>query len=558
MVGEMRIQKMLVCIILLATSCSPGTKQPSQVVMEPVKVTPTATVPQPTATAQPTDLPYRTIWLDPTLPEELVTKINLPDYLHESKSPGDADFQFAYVPQKQATITWYYALTAAFPTILDDVSQADLLLYWRTGKSEILEGIPIYIEQSTLKVFTSIWGEPYRNVVKVVPGETLLADSWGGMPSLALIPFEQLAPRWKVIRVDGFSPLDKGLDANLYPLVVHIGLQASPENFIWLDRKISEDKSVWLPDGNRDESKLTTLVMTGTTALTRATGAIMDQKGTLYPGKDIRKWLREADLLHISNEVSFSPDCPLADANQATLRFCSRPEYIELLQDVGVDVLELSGNHLHDWTMKAFLYSLDLYQQLGIAYYASGLNSQEAREPITMQHNGNRLAFIGCNQPGPDFVWATEYTPGVARCDYEWMKREIARLTGEGYLTIVTLQYYEIYKYAPAPQQRVDFLALADAGAVIVSGSQAHFPQGMEFSGDRFIHYGLGNLFFDQMDYPVKGTRQEFIDRHTFYDGRYINVELLTAMLEEYARPRPMTAEERRLLLENAFYASGW
>jgi len=71
------------------------------------------------------------------------------------------------------------------------------------------------------------------------------------------------------------------------------------------------------------------------------------------------------------------------------------------------------------------------------------------------------------------------------------------------------------------------------------------------------IHHGLGNLFFDQ--YGVSsGTRQAFIDRHVFYDGRHISTELLTIMFIDYARPRPMTPEERTLLLEAVFTASGW
>jgi poly-gamma-glutamate synthesis protein (capsule biosynthesis protein) len=53
-------------------------------------------------------------------------------------------------------------------------------------------------------------------------------------------------------------------------------------------------------------------------------------------------------------------------------------------------------------------------------------------------------------------------------------------------------------------------------------------------------------------------TRQEFVDRHVFYDGRHISTEVLTAILEDYARPRPMTPEERETLLRTAFTASGW
>jgi len=83
----------------------------------------------------------------------------------------------------------------------------------------------------------------------------------------------------------------------------------------------------------------------------------------------------------------------------------------------------------------------------------------------------------------------------------------------------------------------------------------------MAFHNDSFIHYGLGNLFFDQMevyynDTLMPHTREEFVDRLIFYDGRLISVELRTAMLEDYARPRPMSIVERQNFLNRIFSAA--
>jgi poly-gamma-glutamate capsule biosynthesis protein CapA/YwtB (metallophosphatase superfamily) len=80
----------------------------------------------------------------------------------------------------------------------------------------------------------------------------------------------------------------------------------------------------------------------------------------------------------------------------------------------------------------------------------------------------------------------------------------------------------------------------------------------MEFHNDSFIHYGLGNMFFDQMDKPVYGTRREFMDRYVVYDGKLISVELMTNMLMDYSRPRPMTQEARGNFLTTYFTESGW
>nr|HMN61973.1 hypothetical protein [Anaerolinea sp.] len=58
--------------------------------------------------------------------------------------------------------------------------------------------------------------------------------------------------------------------------------------------------------------------------------------------------------------------------------------------------------------------------------------------------------------------------------------------------------------------------------------------------------------------YSMEATRDAFIDRHVFYDGRYIGTELLTIRFVDYARSRPMTPAERQALLQIVFDASRW
>jgi hypothetical protein len=55
-----------------------------------------------------------------------------------------------------------------------------------------------------------------------------------------------------------------------------------------------------------------------------------------------------------------------------------------------------------------------------------------------------------------------------------------------------------------------------------------------------------------------RGIRREFLDRYVIYDGKLISIELITAMLEDYARPRPMTEHERIGFLQEYFFYSGW
>ena len=97
-----------------------------------------------------------------------------------------------------------------------------------------------------------------------------------------------------------------------------------------------------------------------------------------------------------------------------------------------------------------------------------------------------------------------------------------------------------------------DSRRMVEAGATIVSGSQAHVPHIYEFYDDGFIHYGLGNLFFDQMGW-FENSDKTFLDRHVFYDGKYMGVELLTAQFFNWSTPTWMTPEARSDFLFELF-----
>jgi poly-gamma-glutamate synthesis protein (capsule biosynthesis protein) len=446
---------------------------------------------------------------------------------------------------------WVYALVTPFPTILNNISSKDLLLYWQGENVGPLAGNSILLDESTLEMLSAIWGPGNSSNIKILKHDELVDYAWAHQPALAIVPFEELNPRWKVLSIDGISPLHKDFDLNAYPLKIPISISGDPDLIELVNKNFP------IPFSNRDPNKFTIVAMTGVTALVRATAYTMELQGNTYPSQDIREWLQNADITHISNEVPFAENCPAPNPVQASVQFCSRDSYIELLEDVGTDVVELSGDHFHDWGQEAVFHTLDLYRQRGWQYYGGGTNLAEGRNALLIEHNRNKIAFIGCNAKGASFARASETNPGAAACDMEWMASEITRLEKIGYLVIATFQHQEYYTYLAHADQKSDFGMMAQAGAVIVSGSQAHQPQGMEFLNNSFIHYGLGNLFFDQYGL-CPACIQATIDFHVFYDGRYIGTELLPIQFIDYARSRPMTVEEANNLLESLFSASGW
>jgi len=576
---------LLVVGVVLA-SCAPATRRTADrpVEADPQLTTPTKTPFQPQAIITPSqgvaaEQPSETgaagatptsgrgsesptLWVAPELPPGLQAVIQPPPEYEMVIAPLPAtpaeNALWVTVGEGQVLSHWVYALAAAFPTLVDGVSAEELHAAWLGQAVQPFAGQPLIVEASTLAVFSAWWGEPAPGAVQVVANAELSNVVWEERPAWALVPFEALGPAYKVIAVDGQSPLRKEFDLSTYPLSVPVALGGNPTLVdVFAASYGAGSKAPLLPASNRDPSRLTTLVMTGVTALVRATAYTMEQRGIKYPARDIGAWLRAADITHISNEVPFARNCPYPNPVQPDMRFCSDPRYIGLMEEVGTDVVELTGDHFQDWGAEAMRYTLELYRERNWLYYGGGANRAEARQAVTLEHNGNRLAFIGCNGKGGSFAQAGPSRPGAAPCDFGWLEGEIARLRAGGYLPVATFQHFEYYTYQAQPNQKRDFRRLAQAGAVIVSGSQAHQPQAFEFLDGAFIHYGLGNLFFDQYEVS-QATRQAFIDRHVFYAGRYIGTELLTILFVDYARPRPMTQHERQELLKAVFRASGW
>jgi len=496
------------------------------------------------------------LWLSSAIPEELSGHLDLPKEVNLVENRALSTLHLDVIPissnmDSRLRSTWIYALVAPFPTTQDGIDSQGLQTIW-LGSS--IDKKKLLVSPSTMATFDRLWGPSSPLSVEIVNPDQMLDLAWSRTNTWAMIPFDQISPRWKVLAVDGISPLEKSFQADSYPLAVHYGItSANGRNDDPAVLKAAAQQI--LPATNRDPGKLTVLVMTGTTALVRYTALRMEENGVEYPAGDIASWLQEADITHISNEVPFYSDCPPARPVRVEARFCSDPSYFDLLKYIGMDIVELTGNHELDWGPDAFLATLDIYRQNNIPYFGGGKDLADARKTVMVEDHGNKLAFMGCSPAGPAPVWATEAAPGSNPCDWDWITSEIVRVTQMGYIPIMTFQHIELEDYTPHSAQRVDSLHASQLGAVIVSGSQSHFPQAMTFDGDHFIHYGLGNLFFDQM---YGNNTEEFIDRHIFYNGQYINTELLTARLEDFARPRPMSADERQDFLGIVFNTCVW
>lgn len=518
------------------------------------------TTPPPTATSLPSPTPTATpgplkLHLSPELPAEVFASIPTPLGMVLSNDPQEADIIIEVASDEQIyELVSYqvYALVAPFFTVQDDIALKQLTVLLSGKEDQEETPFNAIFATEPISLLKRLLDSKNPNQVKLSPTDDLSAIPDG---SWMIVPFDELQPEFKVISIDGLNPLDDDFDPSDYALSLPIGVRIGTS-----DREIDPDQLVsLLPESNYKPDQLTSLIMTGVTAMARDTAFVMSTEGALYPGTNIRSVMRASDLTHISNEVSFFENCPFPDPDYEGFIFCSDPEYMDLLVDLGTDIVELTGNHNNDvraiYKVDSVPYSLDLYRKNDMQWYAGGTNLTNAKAPLKIEHNGNKLAFVGCNSYGPYMALATDDSSGSAPCeDWEWIKQSIAELKQEGYLPIVTLQFQEEYLYTATSMAIRDFRPLAEAGAVIVNGSQSHVGKALEFYSDALIHYGLGNLFFDQPGFFI--TYDGFIQKHFFYQGRHISTQLLTITLEDTAKPRFMTEDERAKFLQDIFDAS--
>ena len=290
------------------------------------------------------------------------------------------------------------------------------------------------------------------------------------------------------------------------------------------------------------EDTLLTFAQTGVTALSRGMNAKLNAVGgdATYFAEKIADFLSAFDITHTSNESSFTDF-----ANSSNI--CSDKRFIDTLTAIGLDVVELTGNHNQDCGNTAALETIDIYTEKGIKMVGGGKNAEEASIPLQISEKNSNITMLAFNQSTGGATYGD--TPGANQYYEEVAAKQIKEAKDRGDLVIVDVQYYECSAYASeyedptcdranssAGDQIGLFRHLIDLGADIVVGTSAHQAQTYELYGDGVIYYGLGNLFFDQIWWP--GTTRSLVLSHYIFNGKLLQTKLLGTVYDSNMQTR--------------------
>ena len=308
-----------------------------------------------------------------------------------------------------------------------------------------------------------------------------------------------------------------------------------------------------------EKDTVLTMAQTGVTALSRGMNRKLVAVGgdATYFAEEIKDYLSKFDLTHTSNESSFS-----GFANDRNI--CSDTRFIDTLTAIGLDIVELTGNHNQDCGDDAAIETIDIYEQNGIKMVGGGKTAEEAAAPLEINEKGSGITLLAYNLSTGGATY--DNTPGANQYYEEDAVARITDAKNRGDLVIVDIQYYECSAYdseeenatcdyadSSAGDQIGFFRHLIDLGADVVVGTSAHQPQTFELYGDGAIYYGLGNLFFDQVWWP--GTTRSLILEHYFYNGKLLQTRIVPTVYDSSMQTRLLDKETAEWFLDRLIKA---
>ena len=90
--------------------------------------------------------------------------------------------------------------------------------------------------------------------------------------------------------------------------------------------------------------------------------------------------MRNADVFMLNNEFTFTGRGTPTEGKKFTFR--AKPENVQMLLDLGVDVVSVANNHIYDYGEISLLDTLDTLESVNISYAGAGRNLEHAMKPV--------------------------------------------------------------------------------------------------------------------------------------------------------------------------------
>ena len=251
--------------------------------------------------------------------------------------------------------------------------------------------------------------------------------------------------------------------------------------------------------GENERGENTTIIFAGDVLIAEAMEQYYDTEGVeRLVSEELLAEMKNADICMVNNEFQFSTRGTPMEDKQFTFR--TDPKYVQVMLDMGVDIVSLANNHSLDFGTEALQDTFAALDDAGILYAGAGDTKERAEELQIIEVNGLRIGFLAATRVIPVSQWNVEFRqPGLftayddarlVEC-VEAAKKECDFLTVYIHWGIEREAHPQYYQTATAKN-------CFDAGADLVIGAHPHVLQGIEFMDGKPVFYSLGNYIFAQ------------------------------------------------------------
>lgn len=253
--------------------------------------------------------------------------------------------------------------------------------------------------------------------------------------------------------------------------------------------------------------------------------------------------MNNADIMCLNNEFTYSlRGAPL---NGKAYTFRANPERVEILHEMGVDIVKLANNHVYDYGKDALLDTFETLENAGIAYMGAGRNLEQAMQPVYIELDGKTVAFVAASRAEKNKMTpqATEEKPGILRCyDTELFLEVIKEARANADFVLAYVHWGTEYSYDLEEAQLTTGKDYLDAGADVIIGAHSHCLQGMEYYDGKPIIYSLGNYWFNE-----KTLDTMLLDLHFYGDDEEsrLDVKVIPAIQSGYCTNIVTEQEEK-------------
>lgn len=256
--------------------------------------------------------------------------------------------------------------------------------------------------------------------------------------------------------------------------------------------------------------------------------------------------MQNADIMCLNNEFTYSTNGSPMEGKAYTFR--ADPARVAVLDQLGVDLVNLANNHVYDFGKQALLDTFSTLEEDGIPYFGAGRTLEEAMQPCYVELDGKIIAFVAASRAEKNKMTpqATEDSPGILRCyDTTLFVEEIREADANADFVIAYVHWGTEYSNVLEPVQEETAREYIDAGADVIIGAHPHCLQGIDYYNGAPIFYSLGNYWFNS-----KTLDTMLVQLHIYGDDEgYVIEPTIVPAIQKGSATSYLTEPEDRLAL---------